>query len=329
MSFSLIITLMGNAVAADPEQSGRGDTGAEARTALGRADAASAKVIALEARVAKLEVRVRTLKAAGRKSDDPELRTAEAAVVQADDELAKAVKADAERAETAATRAETAATTATTQATNAEASAIRAEDAAKKLEGFTMPVAEESTNTLDTVNRDDSKFTPVVYGAVGIGNGWLGRQESYVSTYVGGGNTVETLEVDELLSNMIGLQLELGGAGLGDKGRLSVGLRLEGEYNFGGGFAAIAEGVVGGFVEQTHVLRVEGMLGVAWETLPSGHDEGTWYEQQRWDVGVGVELVPSKSFGILFTGRVLADNNLDFANGNNGGMGEIYLRFKR
>ena len=93
MSFSLIIALMGNAVAADAEQSGKGDIGAEARTALGKAEWASSEVTALKARVAKLEKSKRTVVKVG-----GDTSVIDAAIVQAKDELKAAVKEAMERA---------------------------------------------------------------------------------------------------------------------------------------------------------------------------------------------------------------------------------------
>ncbi len=311
--FALIIALMGNASAETPEQSGQANVPAEARYAIGQATAASAKVIALEKRVAKLETRVRTLQAAGRKSDDPELRVAEAAVVQADDELAAAVKADALRAETAAGKAES-------SAAAAEASAVRAEAAAKLLENFEVPLPVEGGNSLDTIDRDGEQANPGFYGVVGIGNAWLGRQESYNDNGAG----IYTLETEELMSNMLGGSIEMGVGGLGSEARIAISVRGEGMYNLGGGFAGFGEVVVGGWVEQTHVLRLEGFAGVSWEMIPTNTAAGD-YSDRRWDLGMAIEFMPAEHFGIWFGGRFLPDNSVDFA-GSNAGEAEIALR---
>lgn len=316
-----LITATGLALAETPEPSASANVPAEARYAIGQAAGASAKVTALEARVAKAEASIRKLKAAGRKADDPDLRVAEAARVQANDELAAAVKADAERAEAAATAAATSATAAEASAIRSEAAAKRAEDA-KAATPLPMPYS-LAPNSLDSASAPDrDEPGAVFYGAIGVSNGWLGRQESYTDNGAG----IYTLETDELMSNMLGGSLELGVGGLDGNGRTSISVRGEGMYNLGGGFAGFGEVVVGGFLEQTHSLRLEGFVGVSWEMIPNNAAIGD-YSDRRWDLGLGVEIVPVEHFGVLFLGRFLPDNSVDFA-GSNAGEAEIALRAK-
>ena len=323
----LSLIMAGLALAETPEPSASANVPAEARYAIGQATAASAKVTALEARVAKAEASIRKLKAAGRKADDPDLRVAEAARVQANDELAAAVKADADRAEEAADRAAASATgagnawvKADEAADRAEAAADRAEDAAGT-SGASAAAAIAAANSLDSAPAPDRDKAEVgFYGVVGFGNAWLGRQESYVDN--GGG--IYTLETSELMSNMLGGSLEMGADGMGANGRLSIGLRGEGQYNIGGGFAGFGEVVVGGFLEKTHSLRLEGFVGVSWEMIPNNAAVGD-YSDRRWDIGMAVEVMPVEHFGIWFGGRFLPDNSVDFA-GSNAGEAEIALR---
>lgn len=320
MLFTLIMASI--ALAETPEQSGSPNVPAEARYAIGQAQGASAKVTALEKRVETLEkAKRKTVKVGG------DIKVIEAAIVQANDELKAAVKADAERAEEAARMAETARGTAEDAATRAEASAKRAEDAATRVEASAsvpapMPYS-LAPNSLDSAPAPDrDKPGAVFYGAVGISNGWLGRQESYVSNGAG----IYTLETSELMSNMLGGSLELGVGGLDDKGRTSISVRGEGMYNLGGGFAGFGEVVVGGFLEKTHSLRLEGFVGVSWEMIPNNAAVGD-YSDRRWDLGLAVEVMPVEHFGIWLGGRFLPDNSIDMA-GSNAGQAEIALRAK-
>ncbi len=320
---AMILCIMASiALAETPETSGQANVPAEARYAIGQAAGASAKVTALEARVAKLEKTKRTIVKSG-----GDTAVIEAAIVQAKDELKAAVKEYAERAEEAADRAGASATgagnawvKADEAADRAEAAAVRAEEAAGT-SGANAASAIAAVNSLDSApipNRDVAEIG--FYGVVGIGNGWLGRQELYVDS--GRGYLVP--DTTELMSNMIGGSIELGMDGIGKKGRLSLGVRGEGQYNLGGGFAGFGELVFGGWVEQTHVLRLEGFAGVSWEMIPTDAAVGD-YSDRRWDVGLAVEFVPMVNFGIWFGGRFLPDNSEDFA-GSNAGEAEIALR---
>lgn len=324
----LSLTLLANlAFAATPEASGTADVPAEARTALARAEAASSKVTALEARVAKLEKAKAKIVKVG-----ADTSVIDAAIVQAKDELEKL----ATRAETAARKAEEAKTGAVAAqgkaedaATRAEASAKRAEEAASKAPPAPLPMSDslevapvpQSLDDAPSPNRDEAK--PVFYGALGVGNGWMGRQE----TYADNGKGVYSLETTELMSNMLGGSVEVGVGGLGVNGRLSLSVRGEGMYNIGGGFAGFGEVVVGGFVEKTHSLRLEGFAGVSWETIPTDNPTGAAYAERRWDLGLAVEVLPVDHFGIWLGGRFLPDNTVNLV-GTNAGEAEIALRVK-
>lgn len=296
------------------EESGEGDAFATASQALGQAEKAlgvaqgvRSTVIAHDKAIIELQTKVRKLEERGAPTSDIEA---------AKRELAAAVKADADRAETAATRAEAAKLAAEQAATRAATSAAQAQSSATQsatsAQTSTDPAGGSgSLNSAEPTNRDELDHPLAPYGSVGVGFSWLFRQAPYSD------GSVKVLQTDELSSGMLPLLVEAGVTGLDKKGRYSLGVRGVGEYNVGGGYSLVVEGVFGAFVEPTHSFRLQGSLGYQREEIPTNGTEN--YLDWRYNIAVGTEFVfANEHVGLLLIGRVLPANDMDDSFGGEG-----------
>lgn len=299
MLFSMLLALCAIARADEPatpdevQDSGDADPLAIARQAFDKATAQQGSLAGLRTKNTEQDraiesLRQRISKLEGEGASDAEIATAKA-------ELEKLVQ-----------EVKTSAATAKTEADRAKAEADRARREADRAETAAVTAPPASTHSLDSApapNRDNGASS--VYASVGVGVGWMFREPVELVDPV---TMTEYLETTELSSGMLGVPIEVGWGNFGPKRRLNAGLRGTSEYNVGGGWAFSGEFVFGGFVEQTHVFRLEGSLGVSWETIPGGVVE---YQDRRWLLGVGAELVPVEGWGVLLTGRGLPDNDLE------------------